>query len=499
MATTNHARLTIFLISALGFLAFVSTAAAASPPGAATGSASSIGTTTAHLNGYVNPAGQSTNWYFQYGTTTGYGVNTSEKNAGSGTRTVTESAALAGLAAGTTYHFRLVASNGTGTTLGPDRSFTTAGPPAVETGGAQGIGANAVTLTGAVNPGGQSTNWLFELGTTTGYGTKTAVKNIASGTTAVGVSMVVTGLAPGTTYHYRLVVANSSGIRVGADQAFATLGPPAVQTGVTQNIAATTVTVTGAINPGGLATTWHFDVGPTSSYGAATPSETLAAGTSTVPISAPVASLAPGTAYHYRLVATSAGGTTYGADMSFTTAPAVTLQAAQHVVSGNTVALSGIVGGNAAGVTVTVLAQTYGTATPVSIGTVVSDGSGAWLYLARPKLQTSYLATVSTGTSPAVTVGVAPSVSLRQISGGRFKTHLGAGSSLVNRKVQLQVHRNGKWVTVASARLDSHSTAIFSATSVPAGTSTVRIAVSVNQAGAGLLAGFSRPLAYSAG
>ncbi|GAJ01582.1 unnamed protein product, partial [marine sediment metagenome] len=67
--------------------------------------------------------GASTTYYFEYGTT--YGSTTTETDAGSGTEEVSVSADLTGLSEGTTYHFRLVATNSAGTDYGDDATFTT--------------------------------------------------------------------------------------------------------------------------------------------------------------------------------------------------------------------------------------------------------------------------------------------------------------------------------------------------------------------------------------
>ncbi len=93
-------------------------------------------------------------------------------------------------------------------------------------------------------------------------------------------------------------------------------------------------------------------------------------------------------------------------------------------------------------------------------------------------------------------IGVAPEVSLHLISKARFETHVSAGNPLAGRSVQLQRLANGGWLTLKRERLSSNSNAIFSAALLPQGTSTIRIALSVNEAGPGLLAGFSRELAY---
>lgn len=95
------------------------------PPTVATEAASLITSTSATLNGTVNPNGAATTCYFQYGTTTSYGKVTPTQSKGSGTANVAVTAALTGLTANTTYHYKLVAANSAGTAYGVDKSFTT--------------------------------------------------------------------------------------------------------------------------------------------------------------------------------------------------------------------------------------------------------------------------------------------------------------------------------------------------------------------------------------
>jgi streptogramin lyase len=80
---------------------------------------------TATLRGLVTPASQATTYYFEYGATTPYGGVTSAAPAGQGASAVSVQAPVAGLTASTTYHYRVVATNGTDTTRGPDGTFTT--------------------------------------------------------------------------------------------------------------------------------------------------------------------------------------------------------------------------------------------------------------------------------------------------------------------------------------------------------------------------------------
>ena len=94
-------------------------------PFVTTNAAGSITSSTATINGTIDPLGQPTNYQFQFGTDTSYGFSETLQFAGS-TTAVPVSLSLAGLLPAATYHFRVVAVNGAGTTFGSDRTFTTA-------------------------------------------------------------------------------------------------------------------------------------------------------------------------------------------------------------------------------------------------------------------------------------------------------------------------------------------------------------------------------------
>ncbi|MEN3284861.1 MAG: hypothetical protein V7607_6001 [Solirubrobacteraceae bacterium] len=81
------------------------------------------------LQGTVNPKDKPTAYAFEYGTTTAYGALSPGASAGKGKVDVAVSYPLAGLQPSTTYHFRLVASNDSGTGHGADGAFTTAPNP----------------------------------------------------------------------------------------------------------------------------------------------------------------------------------------------------------------------------------------------------------------------------------------------------------------------------------------------------------------------------------
>ncbi len=195
------------------------------PPTVSTGSAGSISAYSAILYGTVNPNGASTNYYFQYGTTTGYGSNTTSNNAGAGTGNVSVSASISGLTPYKTYHYRIVASNVGGTVTGVDRIFTTqALPPTVSTETSYLVTHNSAVVSGMFNPNGSPLQYYFEYGINIGYGSNTAQTNGGSGTGDFSISATILGLRPFTTYHYRLVVINSVGTFYGSDQTFRTKG-----------------------------------------------------------------------------------------------------------------------------------------------------------------------------------------------------------------------------------------------------------------------------------
>jgi hypothetical protein len=72
------------------------------------------------------------------------------------------------------------------------------------------------------------------------------------------------------------------------------------------------------VDPDVQLTSYRFDYGTTSAYGAQTPLQWLAPGAS-ITVTAFVPGLRPGTTYHFRLVASNADGTSTGADVTFTT------------------------------------------------------------------------------------------------------------------------------------------------------------------------------------
>jgi hypothetical protein len=131
----------------------------ASKPAAQTSSPASTTSTGATLSGAVNPEGQPTTYYFQYGldpslrpsgaSTALYDQSTAPQSLPGDSSAHSVAAPVSGLVANASYHVRLVATNATGTTFGPDQAFTTppgpAPPPPVP-----GQSENAKPVTGHV-------------------------------------------------------------------------------------------------------------------------------------------------------------------------------------------------------------------------------------------------------------------------------------------------------------------------------------------------------------
>lgn len=314
------------------------TTTAAPTPTVVTGSATAVTAKTATLGGTVTANGAATTYSFQYGTSTSYGSSTATHPAGGGTSSQTVSANLTDLTAGTVYHYRLDATNSSGTTNGSDGTFTTtaapvAPAPTASTGSATAVTTRSASLGGSVTANGAATTYLFEYGTSTNYGSTTGTKNPGSGSSSQTVSANVYGLIPGTTYHYRLDATDSSGTTNGSDQTFTTTTPPVavptVATGAAAGVTAKTAALAGSVTPNGAATTSMFEYGTSTSYGSQTASRNMGSGAASKTAFANLYGLTPGTVYHYRLVATNSAGTTDGSDQTFTTAAATTLPHAQ--------------------------------------------------------------------------------------------------------------------------------------------------------------------------
>jgi hypothetical protein len=281
-----------------------------------------VTSSSATLNGSVNPRGATTTVNFQYGLTTSYGSTTAtQTQTGTTARAIT--ANISGLTTNTTYHFRIVAHNAAGTSFGADRTFRTltpTGPPVVSTSPATLIASFSAALNGSLDPHGLTTTIHFQYGTTTSYGLTTAPQS-RSGNTYLNVTANISSLTANTTYHFRIVASNSSGTTMGNDRTFTTLsatGVPVVTTGSATNRTSSSATLNGSLDPHGLTTTVSFQYGTTTSYGHTTAMQSQT-GNTYRNSAANISSLTTHTTYHFRIVATNSVGTRMGSDNTFTT------------------------------------------------------------------------------------------------------------------------------------------------------------------------------------
>jgi hypothetical protein len=208
-------------------------------------------------------------------------------------------------------------------------AFASAVLPRVVTGTAFGVQPTTAALRGRVNPEGvEITDCHFEYGATTSYGqTAQCIETVGSGTAGVQVHAEVAGLEPRTGYHFRLDAANANGAVHGGDQLFATIAPPAVDGESARTVSSTEALLRAQVNPGNADTTYHFEYGTTTGYGASVPvpDADLGSGDTDLQAGAQLTGLRPSTAYHYRIVASNTAATSYGPDQTFTTfAPVAT-------------------------------------------------------------------------------------------------------------------------------------------------------------------------------
>jgi PKD repeat protein len=325
-------------------------------PSVTTGGSSNISSSGATIYNFTTANGLSTTTGFDYGLTTAYGSSVAGvPPTVTGNVQTLISGSLTGLNPLTTYHYRGKASNSMGTSYGYDSTFTTLGggpPPTVITTGATNVTSSSATLNGNINANGYSTTASFQYGLTTAYG-NTVSAGVVTGNTMTPVSAGISGLSPATAYHFRAVGTNVNGTAYGNDSVFTSLNDvPTVSTLPATNITKTSATLNGTVNPNGATATVTFEYGITSAYGStinATPYSV--SGNTTWSETAALTGLDSNTVYHYRIRAVNSLGTSYGADVAFTTLsggatpPAVITTPATSVTS-QSATLNGLVNAN---------------------------------------------------------------------------------------------------------------------------------------------------------
>ena len=302
--------------------------------------ANPVSATTATLNGHVdsNGGGDITDCHFEYIDDASFqsngfvGAQSAPCTPSTPISSPTDvSAEISGLSAQTTYHVRLLATNGDGTTATGDEPFTTIAAVLLEIFPANPIGATTATFNGHVdsNGGGDISDCHFEYTDDASFqsngfaGAQSAPCTPATPISSpTDVSADVSGLTTETIYHVRLVATNSFGTSQTGDQPFTTLPRPHIDFAAAQNLTATDADLVAKINPEGFDTTYHFEWGtancasnPCTSV--PVPDADIGSGASDVTVSTHLSGLTQSTTYHWRIIATSANGSV-GADADHT-------------------------------------------------------------------------------------------------------------------------------------------------------------------------------------
>jgi plastocyanin len=174
--------------------------------------------------------------------------------------------------------------------------------------------------------------------------------------------------------------------------------------------------------------------------------------------------------------------------------PSVALALSVPIVYyGAPITISGTISTGAANQTVELSQQPYGQAAPSQLALVKTGPGGAFSYTVTPNLYTTYAARWNNVASGSVVVQVAPKIQL--IPGGKsyMKAVVTSPVSLWHRHLTLQrLSPYGQWVTVANLVLGEQNGRLFQPASyLPRGKSVIRVFLSINQAGVGLLASHS--------
>ena len=244
------------------------------PPDVSIDAVTNLTSTSATLNGEVTPndPDNGASYTFSWGTAAPAYGNDVSGTTSPGTTPQSVSAPISGLSPGTTYHYKLCATNTPGppggTKCSDDQTLTTTDAPDEVTGAATNVTTNGATLNGTVNPNGANvTSTFFKYGPTASYGSQaSASPSPGAGRSAVPVSATLTGLAAGATYHYSLCATNNVGPTCDAsDHTFTTNMPPTATLTADKTSGPTPLTVTFggqlSADPDGSIASWVLQFG----------------------------------------------------------------------------------------------------------------------------------------------------------------------------------------------------------------------------------------------
>ncbi len=478
------------------------------PPTVTTGTASPVSTTSATLNGTVNPNGNNIGVYFDWGTNTNNYNNITSGYGESGSSSIPIAIPISGLSPNTIYYFRIGATiDGGGTYYGNSVPFTTANvpPPTVTTTDVTGNSGNSATANGTVNPNGSATSCYFNWGTTTAYGLTTPVVAVGSGTSTLSFSAPLSTLSPDSTYHYQMVAYNSGGTNNGGDVSFTTVTQSAT-TGTATPVSPTSETLNGTVSPNGWGITANFEWGTTTAYGNTAPGTPWTeSGTGTIPLATTLTGLSPNTTYHYKMVTyitafpfVTAGGN----DQTFTTQspstpPTIAITSptsgSTYSTSSSTINLGGTAGANdgiakvtwsnsQAGNSGTASGTTSWTANSISL----NSGANVITVTAYDNAGNTSTATLTvtytiTPTAPTYTISISEQTAAGSINGVNvYAYNLQNGGVVTTGSASYIITQNGSTISSGPLTYSSESQSWHSGTLTLSGSGTFTVMVTIN-------------------
>jgi hypothetical protein len=351
-----------------------------------------ISSSEARFEALINPNNQPTKCEFQYGTEESLATSTTvpcEAETLNGFPEQGDGVTVGELEPATVYYYRVIAENeGAPHEKIEGKIERFSKTPIIESESDSALTSTTATLEATVNPDFQTTTYYFEYSTSktlleAGKGTKAGEGTLSAELAGTPVSVEISPLhplQPGQTYYYYVVTENETTVKEGKPHAgtteeFTPFAPPAVTTGEAQNVARTTATLSGTVDPEGSEATYQFEYISEAGYQAALAKGAARAGgnpysegETTAPVKLtlesapyagtepqavgpiPAAGLLPKTTYHYALVATNQfGAKATGSDRTFTTTsptPPIVSTGGARNVSQNAATLSGTVATN---------------------------------------------------------------------------------------------------------------------------------------------------------
>jgi hypothetical protein len=174
------------------------------------------------------------------------------------------------------------------------------------------------TIEAALEPCDREAHYYFEYGISTAYGNRTTESVLPPTWGVVKKSATLAGLEHSRPYDWRVVLKTDNGTAYSENHEFSIPYYVEAKTGEAEvNVGG--AKLNGEVQPGGVEAKYYFEYGTTEAYGSRTPEASAGSGKEYAQVAATLASLSPGTLYHYRIAAASSRGTTQGQDQTFTT------------------------------------------------------------------------------------------------------------------------------------------------------------------------------------